>query len=217
MRPLCPSSRRDAGSPLRAKLWDRREGVKERADLPPWNFESSRVCLAQRRLELAEDLFDRVEVGTVGREEQEPWRRPMRATAQVRRIVRAVDNVQTRMLITRVRSAGDGRFRTASRPFVPLPCPGSRSARAVTGSGRTCRHASAISGSWPIVRAWSEHAWLCRDRPLFAGAKPAVRRSPYGGARRSLRPVPHQQVYPSCRRQDHGSEHDQPRRLRPLG
>jgi hypothetical protein len=47
-----------------------REGSDEVADCPPSVFEGALGGLAQQVLELGEDLFDWIEVGTVGRQKQ---------------------------------------------------------------------------------------------------------------------------------------------------
>lgn len=50
-------------------MW--REGIEQGADAPPCCLDRPLSCLAQEMLELGEDLLDRIEVGTVWREEQE--------------------------------------------------------------------------------------------------------------------------------------------------
>ena len=47
------------------------EGVEQGADAPPRGFLGALGSLAQQVFELCEDLLDRVEVGAVGRQEQE--------------------------------------------------------------------------------------------------------------------------------------------------
>lgn len=49
----------------------RGESVEEFADLSPGGLDGSLICLSDQCLELGEHHFDRVEVGTVGWEEQE--------------------------------------------------------------------------------------------------------------------------------------------------
>jgi hypothetical protein len=49
--------------------------IKEFADAPPGGVDGSLRGFAEQRLELGEDLLDRVEVGTVGGQEEELWRR----------------------------------------------------------------------------------------------------------------------------------------------
>ena len=51
-------------------MW--REGVEQDADALPCGFEGSLGGFAQEQFELGEDLFDGVQVGRVGRQEDEP-------------------------------------------------------------------------------------------------------------------------------------------------
>ena len=55
------------GDVVGAFLW--RDVVEQGADAPPCGLDGSLVGLAEQRLELGEDLFDRIEVGRVGRQE----------------------------------------------------------------------------------------------------------------------------------------------------
>lgn len=49
----------------------RREAVEEFADASPDGFDGSLGGFAQARFQLGEDLFDRIEVGAVGRQEDQ--------------------------------------------------------------------------------------------------------------------------------------------------
>ena len=48
-----------------------REEVEELADLSPGGFDVTALSLAEEMFELGEDLFDRIEIGAVGRQEDE--------------------------------------------------------------------------------------------------------------------------------------------------
>jgi len=49
----------------------RREAVEQAADALPGGIEGALLGLAQQGLELGEDLLDRIEIGRVGRQEQQ--------------------------------------------------------------------------------------------------------------------------------------------------
>lgn len=55
-----------------------REGIEQRADAPPCGFDGALCGFAQQMLKLGDELFDRIEIGTVGRHGQE-----MRASARI--------------------------------------------------------------------------------------------------------------------------------------
>src|SRR3989338_9399071 len=57
------------GEVVGALLWA--EEVEEFAGLSPGGLDVAGLCLAHEVLELGEDLLDRVEVGTVGRQEDQ--------------------------------------------------------------------------------------------------------------------------------------------------
>jgi len=48
-----------------------REGVAQGSDAPPCGFDGSLCGFAQEVLELGADLLDQIEIGTVGRQEQQ--------------------------------------------------------------------------------------------------------------------------------------------------
>jgi hypothetical protein len=47
------------------------EGLQEWSDTPPGGLDSALGGLAQQKLELIKDLLNRIEVGTVGRQEEQ--------------------------------------------------------------------------------------------------------------------------------------------------